>query len=120
MGKYFGIFIALSLAANTCVYAETFLDQVVVTPLKKPTRILNVFNNVQVITSKEIKLQGYESINEILSKSSSISIGSNGGYGQTKSIFLRGTESNHTKVLINGVDLNPGTLGVPSLSLIHI
>ena len=120
MGKYFGIFIALSLAANTCVYAETFLDQVVVTPLKKPTRILNVFNNVQVITSKEIKLQGYESINEILSKSSSISIGSNGGYGQTKSIFLRGTESNHTKVLINGVDLNPGTLGVPSIQHISV
>ena len=120
MGKYFGIFIALSLAANTYVYAETFLDQVVVTPLKKPTRILNVFNNVQVITSKEIKLQGYESINEILSKSSSISIGSNGGYGQTKSIFLRGTESNHTKVLINGVDLNPGTLGVPSIQHISV
>ena len=120
MGKYFGIFIALSLAANTCVYAETFLDQVVVTPLKKPTRILNVFNNVQIITSKEIKLQGYESINEILSKSSSISIGSNGGYGQTKSIFLRGTESNHTKVLINGVDLNPGTLGVPSIQHISV
>tara|TARA_Y100000768_G_scaffold43026_1_gene28139 strand:+ start:769 stop:2535 length:1767 start_codon:yes stop_codon:yes gene_type:complete len=120
VGKYFGIFIALSLAANTCVYAETFLDQVVVTPLKKPTRILNVFNNVQIITSKEIKLQGYESINEILSKSSSISIGSNGGYGQTKSIFLRGTESNHTKVLINGVDLNPGTLGVPSIQHISV
>ena len=120
MGKYFGIFIALSLAANTYVYAETFLDQVVVTPLKKPTRILNVFNNVQIITSKEIKLQGYESINEILSKSSSISIGSNGGYGQTKSIFLRGTESNHTKVLINGVDLNPGTLGVPSIQHISV
>ncbi len=120
MGKYFGIIIAISLAMNTYVSAETFLDQVVVTPLKKPAKVFNVFNNVQVITSKEIKLQGYESINEILSKSSSISIGSNGGYGQTKSIFLRGTESNHTKVLINGVDLNPGTLGVPSIQHISV
>ena len=108
MGKYFAIIVAISLATNTHVSAETFLDKVVVTPLKTPTKIFNLFNNVQIITSKEIKLQGYKSINEILSKSSSISIGSNGGYGQTKSIFLRGTESNHTKVLINGVDLNPG------------
>ena len=115
MGKYFGMIVAITIATNNYVYAETFFDQVVVTPLKKPTKIFNVFNNVQVITSEEIKLQGYESINEILSKSSSISIGSNGGYGQIKSIFLRGTESNHTKVLINGVDLNPGTLGVPSI-----
>ena len=50
-----------------------------------------------------------------MKSSSSISIGSNGGFGQTKSIFMRGTESNHTKVLVNGVELNPGTLGVPSL-----
>ena len=120
MGKYFAIIVAISLAANTDVFAETFLDKVVVTPLKTPTKIFNLFNNVQIITSKEIKLQGYKSINEILSKSSSISIGSNGGYGQTKSIFLRGTESNHTKVLINGVDLNPGTLGVPSIQHISV
>ena len=46
--------------------------------------------------------KGYSTVNEILEKSSSISIGSNGGLGQTKSIFMRGTESNHTKVLING------------------
>ncbi len=120
MGKHFAIIIAISLATNTYVSAETFLDQVVVTPLKTPTKIFDAFNNVQVIDSKEIKLQGYESINEILAKSSSISIGSNGGYGQTKSIFLRGTESNHTKVLINGVDLNPGTLGVPSIQHISV
>ena len=120
MGKNFGLVVAISLATSTYVSAETFLDKVVVTPLKTPTKIFNLFNNVQVISSKEIKLQGYESINEILSKSSSISIGSNGGYGQTKSIFLRGTESNHTKVLINGVDLNPGTLGVPSIQHITV
>ena len=120
MGKHFAMIIAISLATNTYVSAETFLDQVVVTPLKTPTKIFDAFNNVQVIDSKEIKLQGYESINEILAKSSSISIGSNGGYGQTKSIFLRGTESNHTKVLINGVDLNPGTLGVPSIQHISV
>ena len=33
---------------------------------------------------------------------------------------MRGTESNHTKVLINGVELNPGTLGVPSIQHISI
>ena len=33
---------------------------------------------------------------------------------------MRGTESNHTKVLINGVELNPGTLGVPSIQHISV
>ena len=39
---------------------------------------------------------------------------------RTKSIFMRGTESNHTKVLINGVELNRGTLGVPSIQHISV
>ncbi|MGI9239133.1 MAG: TonB-dependent receptor domain-containing protein, partial [Woeseiaceae bacterium] len=38
-------------------------------------------------------------------------IGRNGGPGQATSIFLRGTESNHTLVLIDGVRMNPGTIG---------
>ena len=120
MGKFIKVIVTVFLVTSTHLSAETFLDKVVVTPLKKPTKIFDTFNNVQVITSKDIKLQGYKSINEILSRSSSISIGSNGGHGQTKSVFLRGTESNHTKVLINGVNLNPGTLGVPSIQHISV
>ncbi len=38
-------------------------------------------------------------------------IGRNGGPGQATSLFLRGTESNHTLVLVDGVRINPGTIG---------
>jgi vitamin B12 transporter len=40
-----------------------------------------------------------------------IDIGRNGGPGQATSMFLRGTESNHTLVLVDGVRINPGTIG---------
>ena len=95
--------------------AQSDLDKIIVTPNLKETTIHESLNTVSVITKSEIRNHGYKSVDEILQHISSINIGSNGGYGQTKSIFLRGTESNHTKVLIDGVNLNPGTLGVPSI-----
>tara|TARA_B100000949_G_scaffold194114_1_gene178718 strand:- start:228 stop:2006 length:1779 start_codon:yes stop_codon:yes gene_type:complete len=109
------IIIFFSLFVGKIVIAQSKLDEIVVTPTKRQTTIFNSLTPVEVITKEDIKNSGFEGIHEILNASSSISIGSNGGHGQTKSIFMRGTESNHTKVLIDGVELNPGTLGVPSI-----
>ena len=105
----------IALSMSTCVLAESSLREITITPEIEPTRIIDTLNSVEVITSNDIKNSGFTSMSEILDFSSSISIGSNGGFGQTKSIFMRGTESNHTKVLVNGIELNPGTLGVPSI-----
>ena len=96
-------------------FSKSKLDEIVITPSKRPTTIFNSLSSIEVITREDIKNSGFSEIHEILDSTSSISIGSNGGHGQTKSIFMRGTESNHTKVLIDGVELNPGTLGVPSI-----
>ncbi len=105
----------IALSMSTCVLAESSLREITITPEIEPTRIIDTLNSVEVITSNDIKNSGFTSMSEILDFSSSISIGSNGGFGQAKSIFMRGTESNHTKVLVNGIELNPGTLGVPSI-----
>ncbi|MEC9205817.1 MAG: TonB-dependent receptor [Pseudomonadota bacterium] len=112
-GFYFSL-ITLIFAINT-VHAESKFEQIVVTPSKRSSTIFESLKSVEIITQDEIQTYGYRTTDEILDSSSSISIGSNGGFGQTKSIFLRGTESNHTKVLLNGVELNPGTLGVPPI-----
>ena len=115
MGKKLLWISAVLLFSNSFTYADSTLYEITVTPEKKPTRLIDTLNSVEIITSDDIKTSGFITLEEVLNSSSSISIGSNGGFGQTKSIFMRGTESNHTKVLVNGVELNPGTLGVPSL-----
>ena len=114
------IFIITILLFSNIIYAESNLDEILVSPGQRSATIFDSLNSVEVITSDDIQALGYSTVDEILSHSSSISIGSNGGHGQTKSIFMRGTESNHTKVLINGVELNPGTLGVPSIQHISV
>ncbi len=120
MFKNIKILIILLCLSNNVVHSESNLNQILVSPGQRDATIFDSLSSVEVITSENIRRLGYSSVDEILSNSSSINIGSNGGHGQTKSIFMRGTESNHTKVLINGVELNPGTLGVPSIQHISV
>jgi len=121
MYKIFNItVVCLNLFINNSLFADSKLSEIVVTPSLRETTLFDSLSSIEIITKEEIQALGHSSVNDILSHSSSINIGSNGGHGQTKSIFLRGTESNHTKVLINGVTLNPGTLGVASIQHISV
>ena len=120
MFKNITILIILLCLSHNVVHSESNLNQILVSPGQRDATIFDSLSSIEVITSENMRALGYASVDEILSNSSSINIGSNGGHGQTKSIFMRGTESNHTKVLINGVELNPGTLGVPSIQHISV
>jgi len=62
-------------------------------------------------SGEDIELSLATDLAELLRFEAGIDVGRNGGPGQSTSIFLRGTESNHTLVLIDGVRMNPGTLG---------
>jgi vitamin B12 transporter len=66
---------------------------------------------VIVITREEIERSEAVDVADLLRFHAGLDIGRNGGPGQPASLFLRGTESNHTLVLINGVRMNPGTVG---------
>lgn len=66
---------------------------------------------VTVISRAEIEASQAKDVIELLRFHAGIDIARNGGPGQISSVFLRGTESNHTLVLIDGVKINPGTIG---------
>jgi vitamin B12 transporter len=60
----------------------------------------------EVITSEEIEIKGFQDIVEALNSVAGISSTANGGYGQSNSLYLRGFDSKHTLVLIDGVRVN--------------
>ena len=66
---------------------------------------------VTVITRQEIESSAAASVSEVLGRVPGIQISNNGGAGQVSSLFLRGTESDHTLVLIDGVKVGSATLG---------
>lgn len=86
-------------------------ETIVVTATRTEIPLANAIVPVEVITRDDIDLSLASDLAELLRFEAGIDIGRNGGPGQATSVFLRGTESNHTLVLIDGVRMNPGTIG---------
>lgn len=95
-------------AANT----DNNLDaDIIVTATRTPMPIEQAIVPVTVITRQDIEQSLASDLAELLRFEAGLEIGRNGGPGQGTSVFMRGTESNHTLVLIDGVRINPGTVG---------
>ena len=72
-----------------------------------------------VITAQQIQMSGAQAIGDLLQQYAGLDIASNGGPGQPTSLFLRGTNSNQTLVMINGVKINPADGSGAALQNIH-
>ena len=59
-----------------------------------------------VITKKQMVESGYNDVRGILEHIDGIDVYSDGPRGQKTSVFMRGTNSNHTLVLLNGIPIN--------------
>ncbi len=86
-------------------------ETIIVTATRTPVPLADATVPVTIITREDIELSLASDLAELLRFEAGVDIGRNGGPGQATSIFLRGTESNHTLVLIDGVRMNPSTLG---------
>jgi vitamin B12 transporter len=106
--------IAAVLAANVS-FAQDELEETVITATRTPVPLDSVGAPVIVITRSDIERSLASDVSEILQQQAGLEIARNGGPGQTTSLFTRGTESNHTVVLIDGVRINPGTIGGAAL-----
>ena len=70
---------------------------------------------VIVIDRATIERTAAIDVADLLRFHAGIDIGRNGGPGQPASVFMRGTDSNHTLVMVDGVKINPGTIGGAAL-----
>lgn len=92
--------------------AETAASEtIIVTATRTEIPLSDAIVPVTVITREDIELSLATDLAELLRFQAGIDLGRSGGPGQATSIFMRGTESNHTLVLIDGIRINPGTLG---------
>ena len=68
-----------------------------------------------VIDRASMELTQARDLAELLRFHAGVEIARTGGPGQQTSVFLRGTDSNQTLILLDGVPINPGTIGNASL-----
>jgi vitamin B12 transporter len=89
--------------------------QVVVTATRTPSAIEEVLPSTIVVDRAELDRSVAADAADVLRFRAGLDIARNGGPGQTTSLFIRGAESNHTLVMVDGVRINPGTIGAPAL-----
>ncbi|MBP6020722.1 MAG: TonB-dependent receptor [Burkholderiaceae bacterium] len=87
------------------------LDSVVVTASRTPQPLKDVVGDVSVISSEELQKAGQSSLVDVLSKQPGVRLTNSGGPQTLTSVFLRGANSNHTLVLIDGIRVNGAVSG---------
>jgi vitamin B12 transporter len=104
----------------TSAHATAEGELVVVTATRTPRMVSDTLASVSVITREDIEqLQARSSI-DLLRGIPGVSIASNGGLGKNTSIFMRGTESDHVLVMIDGVKVGSATSGATALQDIPV
>jgi vitamin B12 transporter len=96
------------------------LQTVVVTATRTPEPTDNTLSSVTVITSEDIERLQPASLVDLLTGLPGVSITQTGGIGQPVSLFMRGTNSTHTLVLIDGVRIGSVSSGAAALEQIPV
>lgn len=111
----------LSLLSTHVFAIEPIIaDETVVTASRIPQAQRSVIADTTVITTEEIQRAGAQSIIELLQAQPGVEINSNGGPGKVSGIFLRGTNTDHVVVLIDGMRVNSATLGTTAFENIPL
>ncbi len=76
------------------------------TPTGVPTPATQLGSSVTVITAEQIENQQRRTINDVLNNVPGLNIVQTGAPGGQTSVFMRGADSNHVKVLIDGIDVS--------------
>ncbi|MFB0827721.1 TonB-dependent receptor domain-containing protein [Chromobacterium violaceum] len=95
-------------------------DPVIVTASRIAQPLSKTLADATVITRDEIEESGAQTLQQVLSRQAAVSITTNGGPGTSSSIFMRGANSNHTVVLVDGMRISSATTGTTAIQNIPL
>ena len=101
--------------STTADAATARLDDIQVTATRTPQRVSDTLAATTVIDRDDIERLQARSVRDLLRRTPGLTIANNGGPGKSSSIFLRGTESDHTLVLVDGVEYRSATAGAAAI-----
>jgi len=116
--QYRTLFLAVLGALPAVALAQsdaTALDPLLVTATRTPVSLTDSLSPAQVIDRSAIDASQATSLQDLLRGRAGINLVNTGGLGKQTSLFLRGTNSSHTVVLVDGVRINTGDFGLAML-----
>jgi vitamin B12 transporter len=107
----FALLIALSctgspLRAQDAAAPPIYLPPMVVGATRLPTPEDQLGSSVTVITGDDIARKQERTLPDILQDVPGLNVVQTGGPGGATAVFIRGTNANHTKVLIDGIEVS--------------
>ncbi|MEE9343589.1 MAG: TonB-dependent receptor [Gammaproteobacteria bacterium] len=96
------------------------LPEIIVSATRTAQTVNDTLSSVTVFTAEDIQQQHASSLQELLQARAGFQLVNNGGAGKITSLFLRGTESDHILMMIDGIKINSSSTGTPPLELIPL
>jgi vitamin B12 transporter len=112
--------VALACSSNLFAAENINLDDVVVTATRTPQPRESLVADVTVVDAETIERSGQTTLAELLQLQAGIEISNNGGTGKATNIFIRGTNSSHVLVLVDGLRSQSSTTGTTTFENIPL
>ena len=103
--------LAVSVFVMPAAADEIPTEVMVVTAKRLPTDTDRLSGSVSVITAEQIERRHYQVLGDALRDIPGLSAPPLGGVGAQTSVFIRGTNSNHVLILIDGVEVTDPAAG---------
>lgn len=98
--------VALACAANIACAQEPSVETITVTGSRLPISLDKLAASVSVLTEADIEASGATQLTDLLRGMPGVSLSQSGSPGALTELRLRGSETNHLLVLIDGVIVN--------------
>jgi vitamin B12 transporter len=112
--------VLLGLCVSSFAGTDSTFDQIVVTATRTPEPAGDVLASVTVIDRAQIEARQATSVQELLQGEAGIEWVNDGGLGKVTTLFMRGTQSDHVLVLIDGVKIGSATVGLSAFQYIPV
>ena len=109
-----------TLAQDQASPADELLPRIIVSATRVPTPEDEVASSVTLITAADIAAQQARTLPDILQAVPGLNVVQTGGPGGATSVFMRGTNSNHVKVLVDGIDVSDPSTPTDTFDLQHL
>lgn len=109
-----------ALAQTDAVAPDKRLAETVITATRTATRVDELVSDVVVVDRAAIEASTARTLSELLARNAGLQTTANGGQGKNSTLFIRGTESRHTILLIDGVRFGSATAGQPNYDNIPV
>jgi len=125
MGKtvrLFGVTLLLTVLAHGASAQSNpeVLPQVVVSPTTVLTPADQLGSSFTVITAEDIQARQLRTVSDALNAVPGLNVVQTGGVGGQTAVFIRGTNSSHVKVLIDGIDVSDPSVTNGAFDFAHL